>query len=1684
MKRFLSSVLVLVLLITPLTNVKGVSAVVYSTAEYDDIIGTSIGAAETYEDNFNNVQEQQGIFTQLYQARQIFSYATALYGVAYSARNDKDYRNAAGGTIGNMALNLSDMIVAYNAAYFVSEGEYLGVRFSQKGKSKIDLDNLETASDNDIKSECEDIESWCIKIANQYIVKTVEVYADSIKDTDNDDNKSLCAEIYKGLKYGLTCISDTESVLGLKGTDSLKLSNYAFKKSTVETRIKDDIDKYADIFSIGQVETIVDDNIENAVHIDATKSVIENMADVYLEKDTSKETYGTISVNEDPKLTLAYLSILASSSTYTPFESYVGDSRFMKALESLCPDQETATLLRSYYNSLKLYKKPLYYRSLNSVGNPEGQAELKSIEEIFELIKSGAAGALCTANGNLCVNTSTGDWVYTTEKLDSSIAYALKSSMQNTEQVEASLDDYGENADDDSDVEFSPDETAKAIYKALSAKGMSDIAICGILGNIHQECQMDCSAVSKSGTHFGLCQWGEHFPEVFNNWDAYKNDLNKQIEYLIHTLYDSDGGHASVEKSLAGAATVQDACDIFCRDYEGCTTDDPGPSDYKLGKSYYQNVKERREHAEEYYASLNELKGSDVASNKSLLSNIVSGLFGVKTAFATPVTDTATNGTENGTENGAENGTGTGETGTTETGTTETPSFDNSDESYVIDNSVKDSADTVITDYSDKPQDFKDAISAARVISDESRLNGPALLFGGTAQRDVDNMTTAIYSNVLADARNYNINNMDSEYLYMNAFGDIVTASDLVIFPGVLNPLLYNDGVAYNPYSVAFMNSYPANIRNSAYYMLSSKSDVGKYCLFLDTPSDNEEAAIYGYNNDEDDSYTLVDGDYEFALLNSTTGVKSTQTLLSKPMYGRFIHGNFERDTTFHLQKYLFCHNIDRKSDLSTYIPLIENVGIYADGSAVFPYDYTMDTDGEISAVIANNMYQYLTTNFTTKEIGNTGKLHDNWILHYILISGFEGTADISSYKNNLDITYDSYADSSTSRVLAQIVSFSEKLISSISSVSGVLGLKNSYEDPLLGKIVTVIRDYWLVFYIVFLFVVLIAIMRAKKDLLQSAFLIIACSAAAYAFVYFVPVYLPMFYNVAVNNLSDRVSYDILLQNSEYNAGTADNIVDVDDDGALKYNTGSITLYRMPSAQLEQYYENLGISLRDATGGKSFVIDQYSGFFLEGDSLKTSTDVLFGTLSIKDDKSTGGLHAYKTVSNNIDYYIPYYQIVDNLVDNFNRVVRVYDVTKSTTKLRNGARSNNYRAYTYFNSPIFVNPKNLDVDLDMDVTGWSDAEVSEYYKKQQKITTALKQEFGDNEDWLGMYDLLVTDVLKKGSNLQNTLWFQTMCDVGYYKSTADGWVADEDNINALITYVNYQTRNFVYEIRNYIGDVSDESIIKIVALRAVIAMTQEASDFTHWMYPFSVNYPEFNLGDVEVSTFVENYSDYAKNDYSIVKYIDSKYGWFNLIIFDLMSIILFLVTWIVQILSAAFYVLLLLVLLIRMFGDGKYANVVKGFLKCSGVIMTVLLLQVSAIAIGSKLVGNVASIYATLGLSVLSVYLLVIVITSILFNFTEFGNSALNAKVSGIKNSIKSLRSINVNTTGIRRLSHEHNPAIVLPNERLTKYDFDADIDKQYEDQVPATQERAVVHAEDEISFDEDDSNFEEHDYEF
>lgn len=134
------------------------------------------------------------------------------------------------------------------------------------------------------------------------------------------------------------------------------------------------------------------------------------------------------------------------------------------------------------------------------------------------------------------------------------------------------------------------------IYKGLMARGFTDVASAGILGNIMQESSLDPTATNSSGYH-GLVQWD---PE--NRWPAAKNwiisqgkdpdSIDGQLDYIS---VESEQRYDSKNKVNA-TSTPEEAAKSWLRWFEGATG---------------QEDSQRIAYANQAYAS----KGKDMGGN-------------------------------------------------------------------------------------------------------------------------------------------------------------------------------------------------------------------------------------------------------------------------------------------------------------------------------------------------------------------------------------------------------------------------------------------------------------------------------------------------------------------------------------------------------------------------------------------------------------------------------------------------------------------------------------------------------------------------------------------------------------------------------------------------------------------------------------------------------------------------------------------------------------------------------------------------------------------------------------------------------------------------------------------------------------------------------------------------------------
>lgn len=1019
--------------------------------------------------------------------------------------------------------------------------------------------------------------------------------------------------------------------------------------------------------------------------------------------------------------------------------------------------------------------------------------------------------------------------------------------------------------------------------------------------------------------------------------------------------------------------------------------------------------------------------GEKVSQNGGTVSGILKALvqpftpLEVQAAKATQdntnTTDTSTDGDT--TTNGESN---------IDDGTT---SDNDSEDSTTVTTTTTTTQNTAVESTQDKKYDLDSATYSYEEVTDENIMSQPLLFYGTEYERAVDNTTSAVLRNILKNASALSvIKSKSSRFLYVNCYGDIVTDDNLVILPGASNPLLYNDNENYNPYTAAFMNNYPSIITNSENLQFTSKNDVGKYLAMANT---------------SDEDYT--DTDIKAYLVSGDDSVDETSEITLAKLQREFYANNVDSLNILSTGRYAVgSYQNWKNSDLYAWSSIVMKKTPLVDDKIIFPYVPKDDLDGSVGASIASNLYTFYTKD--ASDTGSTSKLNDNYICHNFIFCNSNGTNDPVGYAKNFQLQYDTYVKNTLERFTTQLIDLSDSLFSKVSKLDGVIGLKNTYTDPILGNLLGTIRQYWIPFCFIVGLIFLAAFMKMRRDLIESVVMVVVSLAITYAFVNIVPVYLPLAYNSVINNVSENLTYQILGTSAEINDVEDTHVSSVGDNGDFLNQTTSLTLYKVGTKDFADFANSLNVDQSQLLGGKKYIIDQASGLYAEGDKLKISADVLFDTLPITGSYEDSGegtytMKATKTVSNNMDYYAPYYQIVDGFVSKLNALAQIYDIPRKTTTYAQSTVKDSYLVYSFVNSPVFTTPGNYKQG-EVEETNLSDADQEEEALNSKTVEEELTKEFGSGTDFLGIGDL----VYNLGDSEKKTLWAQTMRKNGYY--TAD-WEPVKDKLNSLVVYVNYQTKKFIYDMSDEVGSMSDDTMIKLISLRALVAFTQQASEYGDWLYPYCINYNEYNLGDIVKCIYTSDYNKYVNLDMDIVNYVGNDLGWFFLILFDASVILLYLIVFILKLLVSVLYVSLAILIIVKLFTQNDLKAPITGYFKCN-VIVFALFTALSLCLVGvSKLDGSPIALFLTLLVLCLVAYVLATLLSSLIRGFATLGNETINAKITGLAQHLPFGRNMQqnmqVNTTNVN-YGKRNSRTGFNPEERgvFDSYRIDQDVD--------------------------------------
>lgn len=1377
-------------------------------------------------------------------------------------------------------------------------------------------------------------------------------------------------------------------------------------------------------------EEMNNSNAASGVTVDTGMKYVENLADVTV--DSKKQI---MKVEGDAKLKNFYYAAFSASSVYIPFSSYTGNTEFSKALSSLVDkDKDTDVALSLYYNTKNL-KKPLYYRAIDEEGEPTGVASLYTLGQLRDDIENGRSGSLVTILGEFG-KLQSGEWAY------AQCEDAIEGADGSVKIPYTSLGDLdyitGEEAQDETmgTLSDSIDSLTKQIQEAFG--GAKDTVESGI----------DQAATS------------------FNTLNYSDIDVSDVPEDLLNELKDEDKDFYSnlvsgKNKVKSYTSTSKSSKRVIKYSFE----DESGVQQYTgtaTGKGGWRTVYNVVSPADMYDWTY-EIEKSTIGSSSS-----------------------NTGGTGNGNANSSSNTGGTGNGSTTNNNSSGTSSGGHRPGQGTTNPSPKRSlsgmkealkdAFGIETVYADVDAGFGDASDgenensetveyndrtytyAYGTVSDINVMSNPVLMYSTSYRRDIDNMTAVLLANVLKSTSGaFTLRNLEDEYLYVNIYGDIVLGDDLVILPGAANPIYFGDDT-YNPFTAAFINSYPTVLKNTTAFRLASKNDIGKFLIMGNYDAQSNSVS-----------------DYVATKITSIESVAPNSTLAFSHMSTTFTANNgLDKVRVFRTKKLLFSDGTAKYKDYLSgledgsdtsgdnlvtgdpisfveYMPLLYNAAITVNGKNVFPYTPDDDTEGDIASALAGNMYDYVIGG--TVNDGNTSsRLLDSYIIENLVVNIIRGNVNASGYQDDVLLTYQEYTANTLGRALDKMKSISKSLLDQANSVSGVIGFKSIYDNAIVATVFNFLRDNWVFFLILIVVVLTFFYIKTRISLFQFIMFGLSFAVASYFYVVNLPDILPGAFNLIINNVADNLSYEILGLDAESYSLSDDKHLALNADGTLNFESSSANIYKFAGSKHRELIRSFNVKSSEITGGNIAMVNSNAGIYVKNDALCVNLDTLFDTLVFEGSTSLNGTYtitAKKTVSNNIDYYTPYYQIVDALLGKVNSLATIYAIPRRTSTYNNNVIRNNYMLYSYVNSKPFVSPGNYSFVEPTAEMEYTDEERKAFVSQAVETANKLEATFGSNADWLGLSGIL--KAVPDNKDYQSTLWAQTLQDNGYYNSS---WQITADNkakLDDLVTYVNYQTKKFVIDMSNQIGSLSDDTMIKLVALRATIALNQEASDFGHWLYPYSLNYSDMTLNNVLQAVIISDYNKYVSLKLDTVDYVMDEYGWFTLIVFDIATILTFLVAEVINLCVPLFYMLFAALCIFRLFGGQGLKDAMKGYLKASVIVFicgTLLTLElIAAKAMG----GHAITIYFIVAADVAILYVLLNMIISVVKGWTDFGNQQINVtvknKVQGFGSLGKSMRHRSIRTSSLL-----YNRSGNLNNHRkeFDRYGLDTSVEDYYD----------------------------------
>lgn len=747
-------------------------------------------------------------------------------------------------------------------------------------------------------------------------------------------------------------------------------------------------------------------------------------------------------------------------------------------------------------------------------------------------------------------------------------------------------------------------------------------------------------------------------------------------------------------------------------------------------------------------------------------------------------------------------------------------------------------------------------------------------------KKDIEtvNMATLVYQNIMAEYKSNSKMKLKADMnkpLTVDIYGNILSASGIVIIPAVSNPFIWGNTKPAFLFNRAFIESYPEYIIENG-VISATKNAKGKKAIILEPMNEEELEEQEKRTKENIDVTGSLD---EAPELESEGGLKFTETLGEdivpvlggvqgyitdigkatdkneksklpdfKPTVDKFDN---EYEPVKSLD--LFTFPIAKDFKLDDYTKVRENFTLLQATERVatinnYTVKLTYSEEGTSEVVTFKDVpesdelkrFLYLSN---LQEIINVknGEIEDKVrlsplaykLVEEIYKNGVYSLNELNSLiPDGIESTYNKY-----------INFLLEKANNRYDSVLGVDSSNNLLYNATLeeNKAMKSFLPY------MYKFILMIAIASIIISIALSVFSsegklkhVIRTLTVVYLITFLIQIS-PWVYEKAINDplrwmmSKDTITWTVIQQEDNLQRVkqvTKDELVEkpLDEGSEIKlYKLNYTYPFKMLKTpddagmlNVDEYYEAF------LNNDKAFA-NQNNRMWVDGRYVITDTNSLFESSRVLVDKPESDVlmklthEVYKQPE--LGYYIPYYMFIDNIVHNLNLSAELTKKIPNEIFYESGDIRTNGRMKDYLSSALFLDYDEFKKRIE-DYKG-SDR-ISE--ELSEAALGAIVDDYGEHEDHLGIAKILnMTEDINLApfdedqvERAYNTAWYPKFD----YITTKDGkydfkklTYEDKMALQEASDKVNKKTQNFMLSLHPFVDKVSDETLIKTIALYA-------------------------------------------------------------------------------------------------------------------------------------------------------------------------------------------------------------------------------------------------------------------------